>query len=64
MDLGPGECRWPVDDPAGQRRILFCGEPADPQPMQGDRRCPYCARHRALAYRVERPGEKIDEVTS
>ncbi len=32
-------CKWPCGDPA-----LFCGAPADP-----DR--PYCAHHRALAYR-------------
>lgn len=39
LELSPDACRWPVaDDP-----VFFCGEPTEAD-------CPYCLRHRALAY--------------
>ena len=63
IELGANGCRWPVsgDLPAEHSlcremqsaRHLFCGEPADTG-------CPYCAKHRALAY--EGPGRDIDQL--
>jgi GcrA cell cycle regulator len=44
--LGPGFCRWPIDDPGPGRMYaaLFCAGPA------ADGR--YCPAHRAIAFRV------------
>lgn len=63
IELDANGCRWPVSDdlPAEHSlcremqsaRHLFCGEPADSG-------CPYCVKHRALAY--EGPGRDIDQL--
>lgn len=46
LELLLDACRWPVTD---NPNMLFCGERAD----EG---CPYCKRHRSLAYVSQRSG--------
>ncbi len=43
LELAPGKCRWPINDP-GATDFAFCGNEA----IVG---CSYCAGHTRMAYR-------------
>jgi GcrA cell cycle regulator len=43
VELGPGDCRWPMNNPPMLGRFVFCGDPA----QTGK---PYCPNHCKLSY--------------
>ena len=43
MELGPGKCRWPINEP-GAANFCFCGN----RPVEG---LPYCVGHARIAYK-------------
>jgi hypothetical protein len=50
VDLGPGECHFPVSNPALGEKHLFCAAPVE---RSGKDRRGYCAEHEHLS--VSRP---------
>jgi GcrA cell cycle regulator len=44
MELGPAQCRWPINEP-GAANFCFCGN----QPVEG---LPYCVGHARIAYKT------------
>lgn len=43
LDLVPGQCKWPVNDPPRFGEFLFCGEPQFAERV-------YCEKHCRIAY--------------